>query len=290
MKPHLLQVATAPNRSFSVRKELIPNINCRWHRHAEVELVCFHRGSGTQFVGDDIRRFAPGDVILVGSNLPHYWHYDEEYQAEGNDQGTPFATVVHFVENFWGERFLMLTENAMLRNVLDRARRGLSVRGEPRELIAGLMEKLHAAEGPYRVMLLMECLIAANRAEETDALASLGFRGDHAEQESERINAIYKYALVHFHEKIRLEKIASVAGLSPNSFCRYFKSRTGKQFSQFLIEIRIGNACKMLINHNVNIKQICYASGFQNFTCFYKQFKQITGKTPAAYQQAFSNR
>lgn len=289
MKPHVLQVATAPNRSFSLRRELIPNINSRWHCHTEVELICFHRGSGTQFVGDDIRRFSAGDVVLVGANLPHYWHYDRD-QVDEVDHQTPFSTVIHFTENFWGERFLMLAENAMLRNVLDKAKRGLSIKGDLGEAIAGMMEKLNTAEGPYRVMLLMECLIAANQVGEKEALASLGFRHTNPEQESERINAIYKYTLAHFNEKITLEKVASIAGLSPNSFCRYFKSRTGKQFSQFLIEIRIGNACKMLINNNINIKQICYESGFQNFTCFYKQFKQITGKTPATYQQAFSNR
>lgn len=290
MKPHLLQVATAPNRSFSVRKELIPNINCRWHCHAEVELICFHKGSGTQFVGDDIRHFTAGDVVLVGTNLPHYWHYDHEHQSYEADDQKPFATVVHFTENFWGERFLMLAENTMLRNVLDKAKRGLSIKGELGKAISGLMEKLHAAEGPYRVMLLMECLIVANQVTEDDVLASLGFSYTRPEQENERLNAIYKYALAHFSEKITLEEVASIAGLSPNSFCRYFKSRTGKQFSQFIIEIRIGNACKMLINNNMNIKQICYASGFQNFTCFYKQFRQITGETPAAYQQAFANR
>lgn len=290
MKPHILQVATAPNRSFSFRREQIPNINSRWHCHAEVELICFHKGSGTQFVGDDIRRFSAGDVILVGANLPHYWHYDPDQQVDESDHQTPFATVIHFTENFWGERFLVLAENAVLRNVLDKAKRGLSIKGEPGDAIAALMEKLHHAEGPYRLIFLMECLMVANQVGENDSLASLGFRYSNPEQESERINAIYKYTLTHFSEKITLEKVASIAGLSPNSFCRYFKSRTGKQFSQFLIEIRIGNACKMLINNNMNIKQICYESGFQNFTCFYKQFKQITGKTPVTYQQAFSNR
>jgi AraC-like DNA-binding protein len=290
MKPHILQVATAPNRSFSLRRELIPNVNSRWHCHAEVELICFHKGSGTQFVGDDIRRFSAGDVVLVGANLPHYWHYDRDKQVEEDDQETPFSTVVHFTENFWGERFLMLAENAVLRNVLDKAKRGLSIKGELGDAIATLIEKLYNAEGPFRVMLLMECLIAANQVGEKDALASLGFRYDNPERESERINAIYKYTLTHFSEKITLERVASIAGLSRNSFCRYFKSRTGKQFSQFLIEIRIGNACKMLLSNNMTIKQICYESGFQNFTCFYKQFKQITGKTPATYHQAFANK
>lgn len=82
MKPQLLQVTISPNRSFSLRRDAIPNINNRWHCHKEVELVYFHRGSGTQFVGDSIRRFKPGDVVLVGANLPHYWHFDPTEKDE----------------------------------------------------------------------------------------------------------------------------------------------------------------------------------------------------------------
>ncbi|SEJ26533.1 AraC-type DNA-binding protein [Dyadobacter koreensis] len=290
MRPHKLQVATSPNRSFSVRKELIPNINSRWHCHQEVELICFHKGSGTQFVGDDIRPFYAGDVVLVGANLPHYWHYDLEDSAETGSVEKPYSTVIHFTETFWGEQFLCLAENAVLKNVLEKAKRGISLKGETGSTVISLMEKLHSAEGPRRVLLLIECLIAANLADENDWLASLGFRNDSLEQENERINAIYKYTLNNFTEKIKLETIASIAGLSPNSFCRYFKSRTGKQFSQFVTEIRVGYACKMLINNNRSIKQICYESGFQNTTCFHKQFKQITGKTPASYVLAFSNK
>jgi gentisate 1,2-dioxygenase len=100
MKPHLLQVATVPNRSFSIRQEMVPNVNSRWHCHSEVEIVLFHRGSGTQFVGDSIRHFKAGDVVLIGSDLPHYWHY-EELEDEPNYSEEPFATVIHFSENFW---------------------------------------------------------------------------------------------------------------------------------------------------------------------------------------------
>lgn len=290
MKPQILQVATTPNRSFSIRRELIPNINSRWHCHSEVELICFHKGSGTQFVGDDVRRFNAGDVVLVGASLPHFWHFDVEERSDQGDVNSPFSTVIHFTENFWGERFLMLAENAVIKNVLEKAKRGLALKGEIAVKVIDLMEQLYHAEGPYRIMLLIESLVAASAVSDKSVLASLGFRYDNPEQENERINAIYKYTLNHFREKIKLETVASIAGLSPNSFCRYFKSRTGKQFSQFVTEIRVGYACKMLINNNMGIKQICYDSGFHNFTCFYKQFKQITGKTPAGYQQAFSNR
>jgi transcriptional regulator GlxA family with amidase domain len=107
------------------------------------------------------------------------------------------------------------------------------------------------------------------------------------DSEKDRINDIYEYSLRNFKGKIQLEEIASIANISPNSFCRYFKSRTRKTYSQFLIELRVGRACKLLIENNLSIKQLCFESGFNNFTSFHKYFKQITGKSPLSYQKEF---
>jgi AraC-like DNA-binding protein len=105
--------------------------------------------------------------------------------------------------------------------------------------------------------------------------------------DDDRINKIYEYSLSNFREKISLKEIAEVANMSENSFCRYFKSRTRKTFMQFLIEIRVGHACKLLIENKMNIKQIYYESGFNNVTSFHKYFKIITGKSPLMYQRQF---
>ncbi len=285
MKPHLLQVATVPNRSFSIRQELMPNVNSRWHCHAEVELVLFHRGSGTQFVGDSIRRFKAGDVVLIGANLPHYWHYDHEDYATHAE--FPYATVIHFSDNFWGDRFLNLPENKGIKNVLERAKRGIFLEERLKEKVADLIEKLYHAEGSYRLILLMESLQIASQSDDCNLLASMGFRYETSDTENERINTIYTYTLQNFRNKISLEEVASMAGLAPTSFCRYFKSRTGKQYSRFLLEVRVGYACKLLLNGHLTLKQICYESGFNNFTCFYEKFKLLTGSSPSNYQKNY---
>lgn len=288
MKPHLLKVPTEPSHSFSLRQERVPNINNRWHYHAEVELIQFHRGTGTQFVGDNIKRFGPGDIVLVGTNLPHYWRYDEDC-FRGQSPDGPYATVVHFLENFWGDRFLNLPENKPLKTVLEKARSGLLLTGTLTAYVAELMEKLRHVDGPLRIMTLIDCLLAIAQSNELTVLSSIGFQYDLSESENERVNAIYEYTLSHFSQRITLEKIASVAGLVPNSFCRYFKSRTGKTYSQFLTEIRVGAACKLLIEDWIGIKQICFESGFNNASCFHQRFKDITGKSPQHYQRAYAN-
>ncbi|HAK79879.1 MAG TPA: AraC family transcriptional regulator [Runella sp.] len=290
MKPQLLQVAISPNRSFSLRRDTIPNINNRWHCHKEVELVWFHRGSGTQFIGDSIRRFKPGDVVLVGANLPHYWHFDHEEKIDCPRGIEPYSSVIHFTEDFWGSQFLQLPENKMLKNVLEKAKRGISFSEELSQQMAQQMESIFATEGTYQLIALIQCLLLAQHCDENNLLSSLSFQYDASDLENERLHGIYKYTLQNFHNKIKLQEIASLAGLTPNSFCRYFKHRTGKSYSQFLLEIRVGNACKLLINTPMTIKQICFESGFNNFTCFYKQFKNITGMSPFSYQKAHADK
>jgi hypothetical protein len=114
MKPALLKVTGETTHSFAAREDNRPNINNRWHYHPEVEFIHFHRGAGTQFVGDSIKRFGPGDRVLVGSNLPHYWKYDDEHRY--TDDGRPYSTVVHFFHDFWGDVFLNLPENRPVKN------------------------------------------------------------------------------------------------------------------------------------------------------------------------------
>src|SRR5215213_1735570 len=153
MRPQLLKVSKGPDRSFSVRRDLVPHINNRWHYHTEVELIHFKKGEGTQFIGDSIKRFKAGDVVLVGSNLPHYWRFDDAYFEEST-KALADVRVSHFNENFWGEQFLHLPENSHIKLVLEKARRGLQVHGKSRQKVAEILEQLLHAECSQRIILL----------------------------------------------------------------------------------------------------------------------------------------
>jgi AraC-like DNA-binding protein len=286
MRPQLLKVLKGPGHSFSIRQDLVPHVNNRWHYHKEVELIHFKKGDGTQFIGDNIKRFKAGDVVLVGANLPHYWRFDDSYFDE-NPKVTADVRVAHFCEDFWGNGFLDLPENSVLRSVLDKAKRGLQITGKTRLKVAETLEELLDADGPQRIILLIQALFTISRCKQLETLASIGFKHDFVEAENDRINDIYDYTLKNFKRPIQLEEIAAVANISPNSFCRYFKSRTRKTYTEFLIEIRVGHACKLLIESGLSVKQLCYESGFNNFTSFHKYFKMITGKSPLIYQKEF---
>ncbi|WP_134089283.1 AraC family transcriptional regulator [Olivibacter sp. XZL3] len=286
MKPQLLKLSTAPTQSFSIRQDFVPYINNRWHYHAEVELIHFYRGKGTQFIGDQINHFHAGDIVLVGSQLPHYWRFDEHYFDHQNDD-TADVRVVHFNEHFWGKDFLELPENIAIKQLLEKARRGIQVTGAAKKKVGLLLEQMLQSEGTRRIILLMEALHAIASDSSHRLISSIGFHPSLQDEEKKRINNIFDYTLANFRQKISLEDVSAIAGISSNSFCRYFKAKTGKTYSRFLLEIRVGHACKLLIENKMSVKQLCYESGFNNFASFHKYFKQITEKSPLAYQKAF---
>jgi len=287
MKPLLLKVSSGPAHSFSVRRDVLPDINNRWHCHPELELIYFKKGGGTQFIGDSIKQFKAGDMTLVGSNLPHYWRFDDVYFAHNEHENVEII-VVHFCENFWGEHFLQLPENKLIKVLLERSKRGLQISGSTKEKLTVLLEDMLDTDGAERIIMLLKALNTVAVSNPVNYLTSIGFKYDHNESENDRLNNIYEYSVRNFRKKIYLDEIAEIAGVSSNSFCRYFKSKTRKTYSQFIIEIKVGYACKLLIENKMNIKQLCYDSGFNNFSTFHKHFKQVTGKSPLMYQKEFT--
>lgn len=286
MKPVLLKVSPQPAQSYSVRRDTVPYINSRWHYHPELELIYFERGHGTQFIGDDIRNFTNGNLVLVGASLPHYWCFDPEY-FDGAQNYETDVLVTHFRQDFLGTTFLGLPENKSVRNLLALAKRGIQIGGETRDAVREMLYELMTATGVRRITLLVDILGIIGNSKDLSYISSIGFSPQYQEHENDRINDIYAFALQNFKRKIMLDEIADIAGMSRNAFCRYFKSRTGKTFSQFLIELRVGHACKLLIENKLNVKQVCYESGFHNFAGFHKYFKQITGRSPLNYQKEY---
>lgn len=282
MRARHVTIPIEADHSFSIRKDYIANINNSWHYHTEVELICFHKGTGTQFVGDHIKPFGPGDIVLIGKELPHYWRYDQL----GTDNATiPYSTVIHFKENFMGDAFINLPELKPIKYILDKAKSGILIGGDEAKIIAPQIEQIYLAEGVAKLVALFECLTSIANLKQNSTLSSLGFRQNVFAPDNERLNNVYHFVLNNFKDKIHLEDVAAIAGLAPNSFCRYFKNNTGKTFSRFLTDIRIGYARKLILENRLDIKQVCFVAGFNNFSCFHKNFKELTGNTPKQYQQ-----
>lgn len=287
MKPILRKVDTGHNYSFSIREDIGPHLDNHWYYHPEVELTLMRRGSGMRFVGDSIDRFEDGDLILLGSNLPHMWRCDDVYFQGIPDLRTE-AVVIHFKEDFWGNGFLDLPELKSVKKLLEKARRGLNISGTIKQHLRYKMEAMLAAQEAERIESLISILHLIANSNEYSVLSSSGFTESYDRNDSERINQIYTYTFNNFQKEISLGEVAAAANINPHSFCRYFKSRTFKTYWQFLLEVRIGYACKLLLENKMNVSQICYASGFSTLSNFNQRFKAITGKTPLQYLKEYT--
>ncbi len=288
MKPHLLRIHLNLEHSFSVRHEITTHFYNRWHHHPEIELVYIIQGSGRQFIGNHIHHFKSGDMILVGSGLPHYWRSNDIYFAK-NVEIKSEAIVIHFLPNCFGDYFFKLPENKEIERVLQKAQQALRIKGNTKETIKGLLYKLVAENGSERIILLMQILQKIAQSKEVKTICSEGLEFPQNTNEADRFNAIYQFVLSNFSSEITLKEVAKIVHLSPQSFCRYFRSRIKKTFSKFLIEVRIGHACKLLAETDKSIADICYESGYNNFSNFNRHFKNITNKTPSEHRCHYSN-
>ena len=286
MKPHLLKIPKEDEHSFSVRYDIVSFFYNKWHYHPELELVYIIEASGRQFIGDSIHHFKNNDLILIGSNLPHLWRCDEKFLVKGSKLKVE-AIIIHFLPDCFGPGFFKLPENKALLQIFQRAQMGIRIKDQSGIQVSELMRKLVTARNSERIILLMQILHIIAQSTETKTICSEGLTFHYSLVEAERLNTIYQYILNNFTREISLEQIAKVAHLTPNGFCRYFKSRIKKTFSHFLIEVRVGHACKLLAESDKTVADICYESGFNNFSNFNRHFKHIAGRTPLNHRKYY---
>lgn len=289
MKPSFVKILHNNGTSFLVRKDHAPYWYGNLLYHQEFELMTVVEGTGTRFIGDNIENFQPGEVIMLGSNLPHMWHSDDIY-FQGKEDLFCKSIVVQFREDFLGEQLFVAPEMQDIKLFLERTYQGLRITGATAERVKELMFQM--ADDPsrfQRLLLLFQILhvLAIAQAKDLSTIASRGFVNDYTDIDAYRINEIYNYVLKHYNKKIELEEIAGVANISTNAFCRYFKSKTRNTFTEFLLEVRIGKACKMIIEDRNSIAQISYQTGFQNLSNFNRQFKKLVKMTPLEYKRKY---
>jgi AraC-like DNA-binding protein len=195
--------------------------------------------------------------------------------------------TVHFSRSFVGEAFYQLPECGLINDFLDKARLGIRITGQTQQEISSYLLSLRYQDGINRIITLLTILERLSRSDEIVPLASAGFVNAYSDQGTERINQVYLHVINNLSNNIPLREVASLTNLSETAFCRYFKAKTGKPFSTFLNEIRIGYACKLLIESPQSITQIAYDSGYNSLANFIVQFKRIMQQTPRQYQSKF---
>jgi len=282
MKPKLLDRSTTPNHSFELNHHLYSNFLRVWHYHTELELVLIKRSSGTRFVGDSIKKFQPGDLVLIGEKLPHMWQNDPVY-FEPDSKDSAEALVVHFKGDFAGKDFFKLPELLSIQELLETAKRGILFNGSNVQAAAEILESMFRVRDVDRFIYLLELLSILAGERKREILSSPGFVDSFKKVENRRLDKIYDFILNNFKNEITLEEVANLADMNISSFCRYFKKTTNKTFSHYLNEVRIGFACRLLMENKYNISETCYACGFNNISNFNRQFKNIAKMSPSEY-------
>lgn len=285
MKPQLLKISNPPDSSFSLFVQETPYFSTPWHYHPEYEIVLVLESTGKKFVGSSITDFKPGDLCMIGSYLPHYYRNDEEYYVK--DSGIKAKSlVIHFLEDFMGDKFLQLPESQAIKALLERSKRGLSFGEKTIEKISKKFKNLPNLTGMERLLEMVSILTILSESDDKEDLTTnpISLRN---EVDSARMNKVFEFVMVKYQDEIQLRDVADLANMSESAFSRYFKKRTRRTFTQFLAEIRIEHACKLLMVDKQSVAEISFESGFNNLSNFNRQFKAIKKITPLSYRTKF---
>ena len=281
MKPFIEKLNLAERNSFYARTHSTPFFEVSWHQHIELELILFKEGFGTAFIGNYIGEFKEGDIYFLGADLPHTFQ-------KANKELFVSAVVIQFRKDFWGDDFISLPECKAIKDLFDTTLHGLKITGNTKILLHDLITNLENLTGLQRIIRLAECLQLIEESKDYQIVSTHEVKEFNCHNK-ERIDKIYKYTIENFFESITLEHVAGIASMSVPAFCNYFKKSTKKTYIEFLNEVRIGNACKLLIDTENSINDICYSSGFNTLVNFNKQFQKVKNMTPSRYRKVFQN-
>jgi len=289
MKPHFHKIPGTLQSSFSIRHDIKPDFGNIWHYHPELELHYTIKGEGVRFIGDNISNFTPGEMVLLGENLPHTWRCKDEYFQNNPDLNVE-AMVIQFLPDCLGKYLLNLPEAYLIPKLFEKAKSGMVINGKAKDKLAELMRSSIEATNLDRIIILLSILKTLAETDEYETVVT-GKNTFYQSNESEtaRINKICNYTMTNYKNDITLEEVASLSNLSITSFCRYFKLMTKKTYYDFLIEIRVSHACRFLIENKLPTEMICFDCGFNNVSNFYRHFKKVTGMTPLDYKRKYLN-
>ncbi len=267
--------------SFACRKYRTPKFETNWHKHEECELIVITEGHGTVLVGDYIGEYKKGDVFLLASNLPHWFR-------KSHQKMIGCAVVIHFLKDFWGTQFLHLPEMKKITQLLESGNNGVQLQHSLQRKIADGIEQMEKTTGISRIQQLLDILHQISISKQyTIVTKAFDTTGDNKGDST--IDRIFTYSFKHFLEPITLSAVASEASMSIPTFCRFFKRNIKKSYFDFLKELRIAHACKLLRESNDAIIDICYSSGYNSWAHFSKQFKVVKEMTPNQYRKQFKS-
>ena len=282
MKIAKVRLFQEPHKSFIYYRENNPFTP--WHHHPEYELCLIKKGRGKRMVGDNIDRFENNDLVFIGSYTPHECLCDPEYfDHPAGFQGE--GIVIQFMYDFLGDSFFKIPENSNLNKFILGSTRGYVFFGRSKRRIISIMlemEEMNASEKLYSLLSIFKIFAATN---EFMVLSSPAFTEPFWQDESGNMQKALKHILQNFQKHVKIKDLLEITNMSNTSFYAAFKQTYRMAFKDYLLNTRVGYACKLLTDASQNISGIAYDSGFGNISNFNRQFKKIKGITPSQYQE-----
>jgi len=279
IKPAFEKINQEFGTSIRVKQhsEIVENKLPFWHFHPELELVYVNMAKGKRHIGSHLSYFNNSQLLLIGANLPHSG-FTDRFSTNGTE------TIVQFKEDFLGGKFLGIPEMKLIKALFYRAKKGVIFSSETKKIIGPKIEALVKTKGMERIIKFLEVLHDLATTTNYSLLNVDGFAFEIEPQDNRKIDIVFGHVNENFKRTIPLNEISDKVSMTVPAFCRYFKKVTGKTFTLFVNEFRIVHATKLLAENPTSITDICFESGFNNFSHFNKHFKQITGKTPLKYR------
>ncbi len=258
-----------------------------WHYHNNFEISFITEGSGKRIVADSIEEFHPGDLVFLGKNLPHVWIADKDNKVLSNR--TLEMVFLQFTSEVLNSELLKLPEFRNVAKAISLSERGVHIVGQTLNEVSELMLQMPYLKGFERMIHFLKIMDIIGQSNSLVHLASKDYMKARFTSNNKRIAAIHNYLMKNYREEINLEKIAETVNMAEGSLCRFFKQNMGTTIFEYLNKIKVEFACKLLMNMDLNIMEVCLDSGFNNLSHFNKQFRKTTGVTPSEYRKRFVN-
>jgi AraC-like DNA-binding protein len=281
MKIVPFRISKNSEEAFRVQVDDLPHLYNHLHQHPETQLTVIKESHGTLIAGDYVGPFHAGDVFVIGSNQPHVFRNEEKYFKK---KSRALAITVFFDEITLGENFWRLQEMKPLRQFLKNSSGGFRLTGKKKKLLAEKLSAIAGATGIDRLIIFLEILKELGNRKEMHTLSKPIPQRNIKPYDGNRLNKVIEFTFQEFHRPITLSEVSALANLTPEAFCKYFKTRTRKTYISFLNEIRINHACRLLTEERT-IAGICYDCGFANLSNFNRIFKKIKKTTPAYWRK-----
>jgi AraC-like DNA-binding protein len=288
MKIEKTKITSYLNSSVSVISREDSFFQSPFHSHPELELVYIKESYGKRIVGNSVEPFESGDMVFLGSDIPHVWLNDEIYY-QGINKLKAKAIVVYFNKDIFGPAFYELKETQKINSLFNQAGKGLSITGKTNELIGKKLEKLIAKKNFEIIIGLFEILSILSESTDISLVNNELYAPVNDQTKNDRLSDVFQYIKENYKDDISLIEIAKIANLTPTSFCRMFKLKAKKPFVEYLNEIRVSNACKLLLETDMGMSEIAYECGYKTVSNFNKLFKKLTTTTPKEYRKNAEN-